>query len=136
MFQHSRLYYLIYGATFILLVIAVVFGIKFIVNLSQERKNVETPVQKNAPLDDATVIEKVGKHMVLPYEQPKVVTVANVDDLRLEQPFFLQAKNGDKLLVYSTRVILYNPDLDKIVDIAQIRIDTTPASPIGGPTPQ
>lgn len=134
MFQNSKYYYLVYGITFIVLIVAIVFGFRFLINMRGGKKPVESPlrlseaspVQKPAATDDATIIQQVGKHMVLPLEQPKVVTVTGVEDLRREQPFFLQAKNGDKLLVYSSRVILYNPDLDKIVDIAQIRIDTTP----------
>ena len=126
MFQNSKSYYLVYGITFILLVVAIVIGFRFVMNLRAQKKTVESPVQKGAPHDDAGIIQLVGKHMILPLEEPKVVTVANVEDLRREQPFFLQAKNGDKLLVYSSRVILYNPISDKIVDVAQIRVGVTP----------
>lgn len=77
--------------------------------------------------DDAGTVEKVGKHILLPDEQPKVVVVQNAETLKKEQPFFSRAKDGDILLVYSTRVILYNPEIDKIIEIAQIRPDA--ASP-------
>ena len=129
MFQNSKYYYFIYGATIILLVLSIWFGVKFLVNLRKEKTQVSAPIAANvggAATDDSELIARVGKHLVLPLEQPKVVTISNVEDLRRQQPFFLQAKNGDKLLVYSSRVILYNPDLDKIVDVAQIRVDVTP----------
>lgn len=85
------------------------------------------------------VIEKVRKHMVLPDEEPKVLSIANVDLLKKEQPFFQQAKNGDKLIVFSQKVILYSPSTDRIVDVAQIRMPapTTAVSvmPTRPPTP-
>ena len=74
--------------------------------------------------DPQHVIQRVGSHMILPSgEAPKVITVANVDQLRKTQPFFNSASNGDMLLVYATKVILYSPISDRIIDIAQIRFD-------------
>jgi hypothetical protein len=68
------------------------------------------------------IIRKVGSHMTLPPgEIPKVVTVTNVAQMKKTQPFFTSASNGDKLLIYSTKVVLYSPISDRIIDIAQIR---------------
>jgi hypothetical protein len=80
------------------------------------------------------VIEKVKKHMVLPDEEPKVLSIANVDLLKKEQPFFQQAKNGDKLIVFSQKVILYSPSQDRIVDVAQIRMPAPSSEPTFMPT--
>lgn len=71
------------------------------------------------------IVGKVGKHYLLPDEEPKLITIANADVLKKTQPFFAKAKNGDKLLVYSQKVILYDPLADKIIDIAQIRPQET-----------
>lgn len=70
------------------------------------------------------LVQTVGKHIVLPGETPTIVQISNVDQLKVDQPFFRSALNGDQLLVYPSRVILYRPSTDQIVDIAQIRPNT------------
>ena len=69
-----------------------------------------------------SIIDKAGKHIVLPPGTPKLVVVKDVDTLRKTEPFFNSAQNGDDLLVYSDKVILYSPGLDKIVEVATIKI--------------
>ncbi len=72
--------------------------------------------------DPDQVVKRVGRHILLPAgETPRVVSVSSVELLKKDQPFFQYAKNGDKLLVYSDKVILYNPDDDIVIDIAYIR---------------
>lgn len=75
------------------------------------------------------IVSSVGHHLVLPQnEEPKLVTLSNVAMLKKNQQFFSSAKDGDKMLIYSAKVILYDPIADKVVDIAQIR----PPTPTGG----
>ena len=85
---------------------------------------------------------KVNRHMILPNEKPLVRTVSEADKLKNE-PFYAQAHDGDKVLVFSRRAILYSPSQDRIVEIGFIR-DTSPtpvanatapteSSPSGGP---
>jgi hypothetical protein len=73
--------------------------------------------------DESEVVVKVGKHILLPSDEPKIITLENVESLKKEQPFFEKAVDGDKVLVYSQKVILYNPTLDKIIEIAQIKAE-------------
>ncbi len=67
------------------------------------------------------IIKKVGEHIVLPKETPTIATVSDPEKLR-DQPFFDNAKVGDKVLVFSTsgKAILYSPSLDKIIEVAPI----------------
>lgn len=70
------------------------------------------------------LVEKVGRHLVLPEgETPTIATVTNPEALR-GQPFFAQAKAGDIVLIYTQagKAILYDPVADKIVDIAPVAI--------------
>lgn len=74
----------------------------------------------------AELVSKVGKLMVLPInEQPTIATVSDPSKLK-DQPFFANAQTGDKVLIYekSGKAILYNPALDKIVEVSPINIDT------------
>lgn len=78
---------------------------------------------------DEQVISRVRRYMVLPEARPKVVTVSDVATLAADQPFFANARDGDKLLVYPEKVILYSPQWDQIVEVAQIRgAEASPAA--------
>ena len=84
-----------------------------------------------APEEDAAIVLKAGKLILLPEEVPTVATVSNPERLR-DQPFFAQAKAGDKVLVYSIakKVYLYDPANDIIVNVAPLDIETTaPTTP-------
>ena len=68
------------------------------------------------------LIIKVGRLVVLPEgEEPTLATVADPELLK-DQPFFANAKAGDKVLVYNQaqKAILYDPVADKIIEIAPI----------------
>ncbi|OGG09547.1 hypothetical protein A2781_07195 [Candidatus Gottesmanbacteria bacterium RIFCSPHIGHO2_01_FULL_42_27] len=82
-------------------------------------------------------IDAVGKLMVLPEtETPTVATVSDEEKLR-QQPFFANAKKGDRVLIYPTakKAILYDPVLNKIIEVSPINLasgsaTTTPTESI------
>jgi|SRR6185436_17357631 len=96
---------------------------------------------KTAQDQTAATIAAIGKLIELPAgEQPTVATVTDPDKLK-DQPFFANAKAGDKVLVYTVakKAILYSPSTNKIVDVAPISIgNSTPNSSVSGSstTPQ
>ena len=76
------------------------------------------------------LLEKVGKLIVLPAtEKPVIATVTEPEKLS-GQPFFANAKLGDKVFIYteSRKAILYSPTLNKIIEVAPLSI--------GQPTPE
>jgi len=78
------------------------------------------------------LIDRVGQHIVLPVdEQPTVATISDKEKLK-DQPFFANAKNGDKVLIYNLarRAILFDPVADKIIDVAPINISTPSANTV------
>lgn len=82
-----------------------------------------------------TVVEEVGKLIVLPTgENPQVATVSDVNKLK-NQPFFTKAKNGDKVLIYTKaqKAILYDPIQKKVVEVGPINLTET--SPTAAQTP-
>jgi len=90
----------------------------FYVELERLRANPQTLT--NSELQE--IVTKVGRLVVLPVdEQPTLATVADPEQLK-DQPFFAQAKKGDKVLVYNKaqKAILYDPVQNKIVEIAPI----------------
>ena len=68
--------------------------------------------------------------MVLPSEEPTIATVSNIEALR-SQPFFANAKNGDRVLIYvnARKAVLYDPVNNKIVEATPINIGNPPAAP-------
>jgi len=68
--------------------------------------------------------DKVGKLIALPEdEEPTVATVLEKDKIK-DQPFFRNAENGDKVIIYTKarKAILYRPDINQIIEVAPIEI--------------
>lgn len=76
------------------------------------------------------VIKKVARHVLLPNGQVVVTTVLDPDALREAHPiFYHNAKQGDKVLIYEDRAILYDPAIDRVLDISHIiSVATTTAT--------
>lgn len=84
--------------------------------------------QRQEVPDDTDTTSKVATHIVLPDETPTIATVTDKEKLS-SQPFFLQAENEDKLLIYTQakKAILYRPSTDKIIDVAPLITEETSA---------
>lgn len=85
-----------------------------------QKANAVTP--KDPMKDLQQTIAMVGKHLVLPTDEtPTMATVSDPEKLR-DQPFFVNSKKGDKVLIYANaqKAILYDPVGDKIVEVAPI----------------
>ena len=68
------------------------------------------------------IVEKVGKLIILPAnEDPTVATIINIEKLKSDNPeFYLNATNGDKLLLYQKKAIIYSEENNIIVNVASI----------------
>ena len=78
--------------------------------------------------ESSELVASVGKLMLLPEgETPTIATVSDLEKLK-DQPFFVNAKNGDKVLIYTNakKAILYDPVAHKIIEVAPINIGNTP----------
>ncbi len=117
------------GVFALLTVVLLVTNIFFYRKLQATRQDGGTPQEVQAEID--TLISEVGALMVLPDEAPTVATVSDLEQLK-NQPFFAQAKLGDKVLIYAVarKAILYSPTEKKIVEVAPLLIgETTPNTP-------
>jgi hypothetical protein len=80
------------------------------------------------------LVDEVGKLMVLPTdEQPTIATVSDITKLA-DQPFFANAKNGDKVLIYTQakKAILFRESIDKIIEVAPVNLGSS--SPVATST--
>ncbi len=92
---------------------------------------VEQNPNQTASEQTRTIIEKVGRLMVLPTdEEPTIASVSDLNSLK-NQPFFTHAQVGDKVLIYykAKKAILYNPTADKIVEVAPVTEQTETPKP-------
>lgn len=89
--------------------------------------------------DAKLVVQKVAALMMLPTnEDPTLATVSDSSKLK-DQPFFANAVNGDRVLIYTKakKAILYRPATNKIIDVAPVSFgqnETATASSQAGAT--
>lgn len=79
--------------------------------------------QESAKLEVEILQERVSKLVEVPDETPTVATVTDASKVK-QQPFFAQAENGDKVLIYTQakRAILYRPSTNKVIEVAPINL--------------
>lgn len=68
------------------------------------------------------ITDKISKFYSLPKDEtPNVATVIDVEKLK-DQPFFANAKNDDKVLIYAKAgiAILYRPSDNKIIQVSPV----------------
>lgn len=89
------------------------------------------------------LIKRVSRFLVLPSdEQPSVAAISDSAALAQRQSFYKDAKDGDILIVYSSKAIIYDAAADKLVNVGPIvRTDTEPSPTASGsiqttPTPE
>lgn len=86
----------------------------------------------------AETLEAIGKLIILPEgeETPFVFTIQNAEELAAQEPFYNKAKDGDRLIVFSDRAIIYNPTEDILVNVGPVIFqDTEDAqAPLPAPT--
>ncbi len=92
--------------------------------LYKQVRTLQADPQKQAQADAEALIGKVSALIVLPSEEkPTIATVSDTEKLK-DQPFFANAKSGDKVLIYTQakKAVLYNPESNKIVEVAPVNI--------------
>jgi hypothetical protein len=89
----------------------------------------------SANAETQALIDKVGKLIELPSkETPTVATVSDVTKLA-GQTFFANAKNGDKVLIFSQakEAILFRESIDKIIQVAPVNLGDNLAPSVVAP---
>lgn len=99
---------------------AVIFGATALYFWNEVKKDPQRAAQEE--IEDT--LARVSRLMVLPEgETPTVATVTDPERLK-DQPFFVNAKAGYKVLIYTNarKAILYDPVADKIVEVAPLNL--------------
>jgi hypothetical protein len=99
-------------------------------NEVQKMKSSPQSAQANAREEAKKLVAEVSKLISVPSdEDPTVATVEDSEKLK-STPFFANAQNGDRVLIYSTakKAIIYRPGENKIIEVGPISIGTPSAS--------
>lgn len=78
----------------------------------------------DSSLEGRELKQEVSQFFELPTDEiPTVATVVDAEKVR-NQPFFKNAQNGDKVLIFATtgKALLYRPDTKKIIEVAPINL--------------
>mgnify|MGYP001567964270 CR=1 FL=1 len=89
-----------------------------------ETQKLKTDQQSITANEVESLVAEIGALIVLPEgETPTVATVSDPGRLK-DQPFFANAKAGDKVLLYSTarKAYLYDPIIKKLVEVAPLNV--------------
>jgi hypothetical protein len=83
------------------------------------KKNPERLAQDETKM----LVGKAGKLIEVPDETPTIATVLDKNKLK-DQPFFKNAENGDKILIYmkGKKAILYRPSTNKIIEVMPLAV--------------
>ena len=78
-----------------------------------------SPEQEKTMELNTALLEKVSALTTLPKENPVIAEVLDVDILRQEHPInadvYKDAANGDKVIAYADKLIIYRPDENKVI---------------------
>jgi uncharacterized protein YoxC len=91
----------------------------------RQYQNIKKNPNQVAQAEIDAVVANVSKIIDLPKDEtPTLATVQDKDKLK-DQPFFAQAQNGDKILIYtkSKKAIIYRPKDNILVNVGPIVID-------------
>lgn len=71
------------------------------------------------------LLGEISELMILPQDQgePMIATIKDVEQLKAAEPFYANAQNEDKLLIYKDRAIIYSPDRHKIVNVGPVYME-------------
>jgi len=110
---------LIFGLTLIIVIVLILAGAWYYFDYSKSKT--EEPIAGEENL--TALIEQVGRHIVLDEEEaPMIATIQDADALAEQQAFYSGARDGDKLLIYPTRAIIYDPIRDILVNVGPIQL--------------
>ena len=70
------------------------------------------------------MVIQIGRHLVLPDEEPTVATVNDASKLS-NQEFFKNAQDGDKVLIFpkANKALIYRPSNQKVIEYAKVSLD-------------
>lgn len=105
----------------VIIVVLAIASMYFFVQYQKIKKNPEIITKQ----ETEALVEAAGKLIDLPKDEtPTIATVLDKNKLK-DQPFFANAQNGDKIIIYTKakKAIVYRPKDNKLINVGPISID-------------
>lgn len=100
----------------------------------EELRLLQGGVSEETRKENVKIINALSAMMIVPEgEVPTIASVSDIEKLK-DQPFFKNAQNGDKVIIYPSekRAILYRPDVKKIVEVSPINLNSSSSGQTAG----
>lgn len=83
--------------------------------------------QQQLSAEDKVVLEQLKKIILLPEDvTPTMAVVTDIEALKKAQPgFFTNAKNGDRLIIYPDKAIIFDANANKIIQVGPVQFNQT-----------
>jgi len=137
--QLKKLPFLLFGIFIVIGVVGIIGSFVYYGKYAAAQRLLNDP-QLAAKKEIQAVVSVVSKLMVLPQEDPTIATISDKEKLK-DQPFFTNAVNGDKLLIYTKaqKAIIYRPSTNMIIEAGPLvmgaeKLPTTTATLAPSPT--
>ncbi len=105
----------------ILLIIVLVLAAGYLAYNKYYKVNSKAQGEEMSQKEINHLLHEVGKLIRLPEGvQPAIATVNDAEALIKQQKFFLGAKNGDKILIYKDKALLYDPDNHILINVGPV----------------
>lgn len=134
--QKQLILWLIIAILFIAAIGTAIYYVKRYNDSQAQVKKLSSNSQQAVQDQNKQLIDKIGTLTPLPAnETPTVATVTDITKLA-DQPFFANAKNGDKVLIYTQakKAYLYRPSTNKLINIAPVNLGNNQTSTSTGTT--
>jgi len=103
----------------VILVIALGWLVSDYIKTKQDLANASLgTVDQQAEIDQ--ILSKVSELIILPEGIPNIAIIEDIDTLVIDQPFFEGAENGDRILIYEEKAIIYSPSRDILVNVGPV----------------
>ena len=103
-----------------LLSVATVFVSKKYYDLNVNIATQEFQQELSQKEQDA-ILDNIEEHILISRDtEPFVAIIDNVDKLKQTQTFFEKSENGDVLVVFNDKAIIYRPDSDLLINVGPV----------------
>lgn len=130
--KNKKVAFSLWLLAFVILLIGFVWALVNYYQTKSQLEKLSTPAgqQELAKQETEAIVAKVKKLIVLPTnEQPTIATITDAASIAKEQPFYQNAHNGDKVLIYvqAKKAIIYDAVNDILVNVGPVFIDNSNA---------
>ncbi len=113
----------LFSIALIVVVVALTLGLVYMyrINQSLRQPEVQSELAKQA---NNKLLDRVSEIILVPTdEEPTIAKIVNVANLqKTNADFYKDARDGDRLIIYSSKAIIYRESENKVINVAPVVI--------------